>query len=138
MQADRAPAASFKEILEDRSGATAIEFALIAPLLFLLLFSIIEAGRLVFVHAALQASVADAARCASIDPSGCSTDKALAAEIERGMTALALSTSFSPEMLAIRSEACGLMLSASLPYQPIILTIAEFHPVLSAEACARQ
>ncbi len=122
----------------DRSGATAVEFALIAPLLFMLLFGLVEAGRLVFVQAALHSSLSDAARCAAINPSGCSTAKALALKIEAGMADLAAPMPFDPDWLTIAEAPCGLSLSARLPYQPIILTIADISMTLSAEACARR
>ncbi len=45
-----------------RDGASAVEFALIAPLFLALMFSIIEAGYFYFVESAVEASNARAAR----------------------------------------------------------------------------
>lgn len=47
---------------DGRSGSAAIEFALIAPVLFLFLFGIIETGVIFFASAALQNATDDTAR----------------------------------------------------------------------------
>lgn len=47
---------------DGRSGSVAIEFAFVAPVLFLFLFGIIEAGVLFFANGALQNAVNDTAR----------------------------------------------------------------------------
>jgi Flp pilus assembly protein TadG len=49
----------------DRSGVTAVEFAMLLPLFMTLLFGIIEFAQVVFFQAALQHAVTAAARCAS-------------------------------------------------------------------------
>jgi Flp pilus assembly protein TadG len=45
-----------------RSGSALVEFALIAPVLFLLLFGIIETGVIYFANSALENAIDDAAR----------------------------------------------------------------------------
>lgn len=49
----------------DCAGATAIEFALLAPVFLLLLFGIVEVGRLVWVKQVLTETAYSAARCAA-------------------------------------------------------------------------
>ena len=44
-----------------RSGSAAIEFAMVAPIFFLLIFAIIETGVLYFSQATLQYATSDAA-----------------------------------------------------------------------------
>lgn len=48
--------------LKSRSGATAVEFAMIAPLLFSLLVGTVEIGRFFYVRSSLQKAVDDASR----------------------------------------------------------------------------
>ncbi len=124
-------------LYRDMHGATAVEFALIAPLLFLLLFGAVEAGRLLFVQSALHHSVSAAARCASIDPGGCGSPARLAAKIEAGMAALSAPTRIDPDALVVVSAPCGLSIAASMPYQPLLLKFAIAAPMLRAQACAR-
>ena len=121
----------------DQAGATAVEFALIAPILFLLLFGAMEAGRLLFVQAALHHAVADAARCASINPDTCSSPKALALEIQAGMAALSAPMPVDAAALIVKTAPCGLSIAAALPYRPLLLPLAKARMTLSARACAR-
>jgi hypothetical protein len=60
----------------DRTGQAMVEFALVAPLFFLLLFGIIEAGRFVFYHEILANATREGARYAivngaNVNPIGC-------------------------------------------------------------------
>lgn len=48
--------------LRDRSGNAAVEFALIAPVFFLLIFSIMEIGIIFFAQSTLQTGAIDVAR----------------------------------------------------------------------------
>jgi Flp pilus assembly protein TadG len=56
-----------------RSGASALEFAIVAPALLLLAIGIIECGRLVWTAEALQQSASETARCMGILASGCTS-----------------------------------------------------------------
>ena len=49
-------------LLRDSRGGAAVEFALVAPLLFLLTFAVIELGAMVLVQAQLDGAARDAAR----------------------------------------------------------------------------
>lgn len=55
---------SFFALRKNREGATAIEFALVAPLLFLLIFGTIEYGIIMFVSSVVEGGTANAARMA--------------------------------------------------------------------------
>ena len=55
----------------DSRGTAAVELALVAPALFLFVFGIAETGRALWLQNALDYSVAEAARCASINPTIC-------------------------------------------------------------------
>ena len=61
-----------------QEGTTAIEFALVAPSLFLVLFGAIEFGRLMWTQSALHFAVEEAARCASVTPGLCGTASQIA------------------------------------------------------------
>jgi len=47
----------------DRQGATAVEFALVAPILLMFLFMIVEGARLLWTQQALQETAASSVRC---------------------------------------------------------------------------
>ena len=52
----------------DRSGVTAIEFAILAPLLVFVIIGIAQMGALFYGHAALRNAVSEGARFATIHP----------------------------------------------------------------------
>lgn len=52
----------------DRRGVSAIEFALVAPVLILMVIGILQMGAMFYAQAALQSAVADGARFATIFP----------------------------------------------------------------------
>lgn len=55
-----------KQFIQQQSGATIIEFAVVAPVVFLLLMGLIEFGRIGFTQVAIESATASAAREASI------------------------------------------------------------------------
>lgn len=55
-------------LLQNKSGASAIEFALVVPFLVCLLVGMAQMGRLYLAHAGLRNLVADSARFAGISP----------------------------------------------------------------------
>ena len=69
---------------EDRRANAAVEFALAAPVLFLFLFGIIEVGYALWIQNALDYSVAQAARCASLNGNACSSGVTTYAANESG------------------------------------------------------
>jgi Flp pilus assembly pilin Flp len=56
----------FRQVLRDRSGATAVEFALVAPAYLALLLGVLWLSLLMFTYASLHYTVEESARCASI------------------------------------------------------------------------
>lgn len=62
---------------EARSGSTAVEFALVSPLLLLMIFGIIEFGRLLWVRNALQQTAIVTARCMGVRQAACATNGAV-------------------------------------------------------------
>jgi Flp pilus assembly protein TadG len=114
----------------DRSGATALEFALCAPAFFMLVMGIVEAGLLVWMQLALQQGVEAAARCASINKTACASSsqiQAFASTASYGLTPPASS-------FTVTSPSCGNMVQAS--YTPAYLPSFPIPTrTLTAQAC---
>ena len=64
-------AAALRRLAKNRGGNVAVEFGLGAPVLFLIIFGVIELGYTLWLQNALDESVAAAARCASISSTAC-------------------------------------------------------------------
>ncbi len=55
-----------RRFASERSGASMVEFAIVAPLLFIILFGIADFGRLFFEYNSLTNAARDAARTAAV------------------------------------------------------------------------
>jgi Flp pilus assembly protein TadG len=131
----------FRRFIEDRSGAPALEFALIAPTLFLVIMGGIESSRLLWTQSALEMSVAQAARCYAWQVSGCTTTsgvKTFAASVAPQLnfsTSVFTATNPAPST----SCSCGATqcaeVSASYPYTFIAQGLLPMTPTLQASAC---
>jgi Flp pilus assembly pilin Flp len=117
-------------------GATALEFALVAPLLFLMLFAGIEAGRLLHVASAFRSAIADAARCAELGRPACRDRAGMASTAEERMRALGAAATIPRETLILANAPCGLQVEAELAYPPLLLPASLLSPRLRARACA--
>ena len=111
-------------------GTTALEFAAVSPLLLLLLFAIVEFGRLFWTQATLQYALDRAARCAATTPSVCSAQSTPAYASSQA-TALAIPTSD----FTYATPTCGYQVSASVPFHFFTQRLFPYSITLSAKSC---
>jgi Flp pilus assembly protein TadG len=120
----------------DRGGATAIETALVLPILLALFFGIIEVGHLLWTVSALNMVVQDAARCVSV--SNVSTPPSTLCDTQTHMQAYAVARTWGMTVptgtFTLTSPACGYQVTASYPYTPIVGYIP-LSMTLKASAC---
>lgn len=113
-----------------KTGATAVEFALVAPVLFMVILGALEFGRLMWTQAALHYAVEEAARCASVTPATCGTSSQIASYAST-VSALTIDAS----SFTATTPSCGHRVSASYNYQFIAAGFFPFTPTLTAQAC---
>jgi len=117
-------------IWRDDSGASALEFALTAPVFFLFLFGIIEFGLLFWTQLGLQHGTEMAARCASVNPTLCPGSSAIATYAAQQAFGLTLPS----QTFSYATSACGNQVSASYLFQfPEVLNLSPLS--LTAQAC---
>jgi Flp pilus assembly protein TadG len=120
------------KIWRDERGATALEFAILAPVFFLLIFAIIAFGLMFWTQVGLQHGAEMAARCASINATLCPTSNPSA--ITKYATQQALGLSLPASTFTYSTPACGNQVSASYTFQfPDILNLDPL--TLTAQAC---
>ncbi len=76
---------------KDQIGATAVEFALVAPTFLMFVFLILDGGRMIFAKQSLNSLAAETARCAAIKAIGCTDPPGVQAQaqawaVNRGLT----------------------------------------------------
>ena len=112
-------------------GSAAVELALVAPALFMFVFGIAETGRALWLQSALDYSVAEAARCASINPTACGSVNDIrsyaAARSGSGVDAVAFS-------VTIPMPGCGNQVSANYP-MALMIPFLTLSVTLTAQAC---
>jgi Flp pilus assembly protein TadG len=91
---------------EDEGGAAAVEFAIVASVLFLLLFGIIEFGLAYFRYQGLQAAAREGARIAAIEGSEQTVrdrvDSALVGVLDPSLVAMTLNDGCGPPNAVVR------------------------------------
>jgi len=118
-------------LIRDRRGTTAIEFALLAPLYFALVFGIIEGGLLLWTQLGLQHGAQVAARCASINPTACGTTS----DIQNYAAQQAYGLSISPSTFTFAATTCGNQVSASYTFAFLSSYFGSPSMALNARAC---
>jgi Flp pilus assembly protein TadG len=97
--------------LTDDRGTTAIEFALIAPLVVMLLVGITSLSLMLFAIGSMHFAVEDAARCASARPTVCSSGATTVAYAQGRYSGVLATPAFT-----YATPACGYQVSASVTY----------------------
>lgn len=69
-----------KQLYRSRRGVTALEFAVVAPVLMMLMLGTIEFGRLLWTMQGLQMTAVEAARCMGILASSCASSGAYSSD----------------------------------------------------------
>jgi Flp pilus assembly protein TadG len=114
----------------DNRGASALEFAMTAPVFFLFIFGIIEFGLLFWTQLGLQHGTEMAARCATVNPTLCPNSNAIATYAAQQAFGLSLSA----QTFTYSTPTCGNQVSASYAFQfPQVLNLSPL--TLTAQAC---
>jgi Flp pilus assembly protein TadG len=121
-----------RPIWRDEGGATALEFALLAPVFFALVFGVVALGMLFWTQVGLQHGVEMAARCASVNTMLCPNNNAGA--ITNYAMQQALGLSLPPSTFTYSTPACGNQVSGSYSFQfPTILNLSPL--TVTAQSC---
>lgn len=107
---------TFRRLGGNRRGSVAVEFGLGAPVLFMIIFGIVEFGYALWLQNALDASVAAAARCASISSSACTTQVTTYAASQSGAPVTSSNFTYScrsTDACANKTVTCGCQVTAS-------------------------
>ena len=120
---------TWNSLSEDRRGTTAVEFAIVAPVLFALLIGTLALCLALFLIGSLHFAVEDGARCASVKTTICSDAASTVAYTQ--------SRYFGPNVspvFAYAAAACGNSVTGSLNYS-MDLGFRRFVVPISATAC---
>lgn len=111
-----------------QSGATAVEFALVAPILFGLTIGGLWTGLVVFSAAGLHDAAEQAARCYSVNSSQCSTATQAQTFAKNAYYGIS-SPTFTASL-----QACGHQVAATVTVQ-LSAIVTDLNVPLSANSC---
>jgi len=118
------------------SGVTALEFALLLPFFVILLFGIIEFGQVLFLQAALQHAVTEAARCATISGAAGSTpDCGSAGNVASYATTQAYGIAVASSVFSTSNPSGFNCVNASYPFNISIPLMPAINLTLTAKSC---
>jgi Flp pilus assembly pilin Flp len=120
-----------RRFCSDARGATAVEFALTAPVLFVILLALCEFGLLAWTQLGLQHGAEMAARCATFNPSACGN----AAAIQNHAVQNAFGLSIPASTFSVTTPACGNQISATYSFQFITGYFGVSAMTLNAQSC---
>lgn len=113
-------AARLIRALAGRSGATAIEMAVILPVLLLFVFGVIEFGNLLWTQVTLDYASESAARCHAVNENLCGT----VADTQAYAASRAVGLSVPPSTFTVTTESCGKRVTATMPFDFLVLPYA--------------
>jgi Flp pilus assembly protein TadG len=120
-----------RRFADAREGSTAVETALVLPLLLLLFMGAVEFGRLAWTRAGLNYAVQEAARCASVRPDVCGTPAQTAAFAAGRASGLGVPAS----AFTVSADSCGTRVSAAYAYPLLAWQVFGVSPTLRAQTC---
>lgn len=128
-----------RSLTRDASGVSAVEFALVAPVLLAFIILLIEGGRMEWTRQALQEVTVNSARCMALGTSSCET----ATAVQGYAAALARARGISlagATVTALGNQTCHTVggmnkVSISLPYRVASGLLPNGPTALQASAC---
>lgn len=108
-----------RRLRRQRRGAAAVEFALVAPVLFLLVFGMIEFGRLVMVQQILTNASREGARLAVLDDITVSDVSTTVSTYLTGASVSGATTSVSPDPLSTAEYGDAVTVTVSVPFSQV-------------------
>ena len=125
---------SLRRISTDAQGATIVEFAMVAPIVLMILWGGINLSMLGFSAANLRYATEEAARCAAVKVTVCSDADKTQAHAAANFNAI---TSAQATFAVAMAETCGKRVDGSLEFE-METGVGSFTIPLSATACFPQ
>jgi Flp pilus assembly protein TadG len=113
----------------DEVGSLTVDFAMIATPLLLLILGTMELGQMLWYQNALNYSVEEAARCASIDANNCGTSSQV-----KSYAAGRSGAGFATAVFSTSTPSCGNQVNASYPMS-LHIPFAPISVTLTAQSC---
>lgn len=126
-------------LFADQHGVTAVEFALIAPVLLMFMFLLIEGGRMEWTQQTLQEVSTNTARCMALGQDACNSTAAIQSYAQSRGSAWGVSLANATITAATGQTCSGVSgmskISISLPYHSVMNLLPIAQQALTASSC---
>jgi Flp pilus assembly protein TadG len=112
-------------------GSSAVEFALVLPILLTMLLGVVEFGRALWIQGLLDYAVEQASRCASVNTTTCNSAGAIQSYAAQQTAPLDLPSS----VFSATTQACGNKVTASYPFTFIVQGLFPYDITLTSQSC---
>ena len=102
-----------------RRGATLVEFAIVAPLLLLFIFAVIEFGRMVMVHQIITNAAREGARRAILEQTTAEEAHTIVSDYLTGSSVSGASVSLTPEQFDQVGFGTPVTVTVSVPFDDV-------------------
>jgi Flp pilus assembly protein TadG len=96
-----------------KRGTAAIEYAIIAPVLFLFLLGIVDMGRLMWIYTGLYRGAEAGARCGGVNTTACATNS----QIQSVAAGSVWGTPISTSVFRVSSSSCSIKVTANYNFK---------------------
>jgi Flp pilus assembly protein TadG len=120
-----------KRVGANDEGSSAVEFAMVAPVLIVMLFGVLEFGRALWTQSMLDFAVEQASRCATINTTTCGSASAIATYAESQTAPLNLPAA----TFTATTPACGNQVRASYAFSFITPRLFPYSITLTSQSC---
>lgn len=121
-----------RHLARNRRGVVAIEYALAAPMFFVMVFGFMEVCRLLWVQVTLDRAVTAAARCGALMHSGCTTAAAVSLYASQKAPGMSVGSS----AFTTTYPTCGVKVVAAYPISFVVKLGTNAGYTVAASACA--
>lgn len=121
-----------RRIWRDVRGASAVEFGITAPIFLMMVFGIIEGGRVLWTQVALQHATEMAARCAAIT----NADVCDSVPIQDYAVQQAFGLNLPSSIFNVSTQACGKQVKAEYAFEILTGYFGTSSLKLSAQSCS--
>lgn len=112
-------------------GATSVEMAIVLPAFLLLLFGVVETGRIFWTQSTLQYAVEAAARCSAVNTAQCGTTSS----IQSYAVSQSVGITVSSSNFRVTEPSCGHQVSISYSFNLIVTELYPGTITLNAQSC---
>lgn len=122
---------ALRRLRRSERASSAVEFALVAPVIVSMLFGAFEFGRALWTQALLNYAVEEASRCASVNTTTCATSSDTQTVAANATAPLNLPTS----TFTVTSTSCGNKVTASYAFNFIAPNLFPYSLTLTSQSC---